>query len=596
MMGGLAAPAQAVVTSWRLASSGSYDDPFNWTSGVPGSADFAVFNQDAVYTVSFPATQLVFNPPQKYFSDVLQVNQGNVSFVDVVGGQGPPRYTINSLVIGPVSDVNAQLNTSLADFNVTGSVVIGDNGGSGELNVSGGTLSVSGNITVNAGHSNGSEMNITGGGILNQATGNASIGFGSFGARKVTVSGAGSAWHTGNLNVALINEAGGSGELLIEQGGSVTSSSSQIGQLFNTRGTVTVDGAGSTWTNAGNLLVDSGGHILAENNCSLNIGEPTGNLGGNTFDLAHDASVELNTGSTLRTNFIRIGLDGTSQGAISVDGANTLIDAAAAIDVGFVGPGAMAISSGGRVESFFGSVGRASGGSGLVTISGTDESGNHSSWVVESKLNVGLDEGSDGELHVLTGAELSADELAVGGSGTGMLTIEAGGRVSNTSGFIGRFAGSIGTATVTGNGTHWAMSGRLSIGGDADMGTNGGTGTLNIQPGGSVDVADDTVLFPNGLVRLQGGTLATTEFDVQGGEFQWTSGTLHVGVYNDNLVNSGGTLAPDNPPVERPSSATTHSRPAQHWKSKSAARPRPPSTTLSTSMARCSWAVRWSWL
>ena len=488
IVGGLAAPAQATVYSWRLPTSGSFDDPFNWdpSGGPPGSGDFTLFNLDAAYTVSFPFTMLQFNPPKQYFSDVLQVNQGNVSFVDVVGGQGPPRYTVNSLVIGPLAGINAQLNTSLADFNVTGSVAIGDNGGAGELNLGGGTMSI------------------------------------------------------GGLNVG----ESGEGTLVIETGGFVSNTDGVIGGSTGSNGTVTVTGAGSTWTNSGDLLVGSGGHILAENNSSLNIGEPTGNLGGNTFDLAHDASVELITGSTLRTNFIRIGLDGTSQGAISVDGANTLIDAAAAIDVGFVGPGAMTISSGGRVESFFGSVGRASGGSGLVTISGTDESGNRSSWVVESKLNVGLDEGSDGELHVLAGAELSADELAVGGSGTGMLTIEAGGSVSNTSGFIGLFIGSIGTATIMGNGSHWAMSGRLSIGGDADMGINGGTGTLNIQPGGTVDVAEDTVLFPNGLVRLQGGTMATTDFDLQGGEFQWTSGTLHVGVYNGNLVNSGGTLAP----------------------------------------------------
>jgi hypothetical protein len=92
----------------------------------------------------------------------------------------------------------------------------------------------------------------------------------------------------------------------------------------------------------------------------------------------------------------------------------------------------------------------------------------------------------------------------------------------------------------------WEMTGRLSIAGNAATGLAGGTGTLNVNPGGTVSVAEDTVLFPNGTLRLQGGTLATTEISFEGGgQFQWTSGTLHVGIYNGNLTApSGGTLAP----------------------------------------------------
>ncbi len=324
MIGGLAAPAQATVYSWRFPNSGSFDDPFNWSpsGGPPGSADFTLFDQDATYTVSFPSTDLVFNPPQKYFSDVLQVNRGNVSFVDVVGGQGPPRYTVNSLVIAPVSGVNAQLNTSLADFNVTGSVVIGENGGFGELNLSGGTLSVSGNITVhNGGNSNGSEMNITGGGILNQPTGSAFISFGSLGGGMVAVSGAGSAWHTGNLNVASV--AGVSGELLIEQGGTVTSSSGRISQFTNTRGTVTVDGAGSTWTNAG-LLGIGGFDATAQGTLNINLG---GTVSTDSLAIVAGGTVNLD-GGALNLN----SLTANSGGAIHFNAGTVRFTAGAILD------------------------------------------------------------------------------------------------------------------------------------------------------------------------------------------------------------------------------------------------------------------------
>jgi hypothetical protein len=87
------------------------------------------------------------------------------------------------------------------------------------------------------------------------------------------------------------------------------------------------------------------------------------------------------------------------------------------------------------------------------------------------------------------------------------------------------------------------MTGRLEIGGSFNM--PGGTGTLKIQSGGTVSVAQDTALFLGGTLRLEGGTLDTASVSFQGGgAFNWTSGTLHVGTYNGNLTNQGGTLAP----------------------------------------------------
>jgi hypothetical protein len=103
------------------------------------------------------------------------------------------------------------------------------------------------------------------------------------------------------------------------------------------------------------------------------------------------------------------------------------------------------------------------------------------------------------------------------------------------------------------------MTGRLSVAGHAPTSVAGGTGTLNIHPGGAVDVAEDTVLFPNGLVRLQGGTFGTTAISFEGGgQFQWTSGVLHVGIFDGDLTApSGGTLAPGRAPPEGWSAGST---------------------------------------
>ena len=48
--------------------------------------------------------------------------------------------------------------------------------------------------------------------------------------------------------------------------------------------------------------------------------------------------------------------------------------------------------------------------------------------------------------------------LYVGRSGSGTLNIEAGGQVSNTTGYLGYDSGSSGTATVTGTGSQWTNS------------------------------------------------------------------------------------------------------------------------------------------
>ncbi len=130
----------------------------------------------------------------------------------------------------------------------------------------------------------------------------------------------------------------------------------------------------------------------------------------------------------------------------------------------------------------------------------------------------------------------------------GTLDVENGGIVMNTDGWIGASAGAIGTVTINGAST-WTLTGRLSIGGDAATATNGGMGTLGIQPDANVSIAQDIVLFPNGSVDFEGGTLSTAavSFDV-GGQFDWTGGTLHVGIFNGNLVNQGGTLAPGQSP------------------------------------------------
>jgi hypothetical protein len=99
------------------------------------------------------------------------------------------------------------------------------------------------------------------------------------------------------------------------------------------------------------------------------------------------------------------------------------------------------------------------------------------------------------------------------------------------------------------------MTGSLAVGGriisPSGFAFSGGPGALTIGSGGTVQVGGDTVVLPQGKINLQGGSFYTNtiRFDSgSGGVFNWTSGTLHVGTYGGNLVNSAGVLSPGQSP------------------------------------------------
>ena len=116
---------------------------------------------------------------------------------------------------------------------------------------------------------------------------------------------------------------------------------------------------------------------------------------------------------------------------------------------------------------------------------------------------IGFDAGSEGTVTVTgTGLWTNSVGLLVGRTGTGTLNIENGGTVSGASTVseIGDFAGSIGTATVTGPGSSWSASSDIFVG-------NNGTGTLNILGGATVSSASNVslgVLSGTGTVMVSG--------------------------------------------------------------------------------------------
>ncbi|MEM9415422.1 MAG: PEP-CTERM sorting domain-containing protein [Planctomycetota bacterium] len=260
----------------------------------------------------------------------------------------------------------------------------------------------------------------------------------------VNVTGAGSTWtNSESLDVGF----SGTGILNIEAGGRVTSFLGSIGNRSGSAGTVNVTGGGSMWNHTGELLIGN-------------------------------ATLNIQAGGSLSTRSSVIGSRSGSTGRVAVTGAGSTWDSGFMI-VGHVGSGVLSIEDGGRVTGSGGAsslIGFSSGSSGAVTVAGAN-----STW--------------------------SLFAVCVGDQGTGTLTIENGGRVTNFfSADIGRSSGSNGTVTVTGANSAWT-SRTLRVG-------DAGTGTLNINDQALVRASETTSINAASSVVLAGGRLEFGTIDV----------------------------------------------------------------------------------
>ena len=125
--------------------------------------------------------------------------------------------------------------------------------------------------------------------------------------------------------------------------------------------------------------------------------------------------------------------------------------------VGDTGEGSLSVEGGGVVSSVISVIGYESGSWGVVRVSGEGSQWNNSGYYGD-----------------------------VGYYGSGTLNVEAGGVVSTSGGSIGYHSGSVGTVTVTGEGSEWNNSSYLYVG-------RHGSGTLNITDGGVVSWRVSTI-------------------------------------------------------------------------------------------------------
>ncbi len=337
-----------------------------------------------------------------------------------------------------------------------GTLTVTNAGGTGLLDVRYGTLALNGGAldvdvllaTNNTASATNSFVNLNGGTLTTRA-----------GAQIVVPTGTHSVLGATAGQTATWNMLGGTNSVLPVSGPNDT----YLGTVSGAVARVTVNGAGTVWTNSGILYV---GYSAGADNNQLTISD-----GGQVWD----------------TKGV-IGYDGASATGL-VTGANSLWhNAAGLLVVGDHTSGSrLTIANGGVVANGDGHVGYADGANGnAVSVSGAvwtnsgdlymgrSGAGNqlaitNGGQVVNANGHIGYNAGASNNSVLVSGSGSvwsNRDSLYVGRSGTGnQLAITNGGQVVNANGHIGYNAGaSSNSVLVSGSGSVWSSRNSLYVG------------------------------------------------------------------------------------------------------------------------------------
>ena len=453
--------------------------------------------------------------------------------------------------------LNVTAGATAADY---GATIGSGTGSSGSVTVSGSSSQWYNQNYLTVGQAGSGSLNIQGGGNVTTGQAVAANNAGSVG--SITVGGAGSVLVNTSTDYAMLVGLDGSGTLTVQSGGLVTNHDAYLGVNAGSNGSAKVTGAGSLWSNSGDLFVgESGtGALLIEasgqvTDADASIGANAGSFGTakvtgadstwNTDNLlavgdSGTGSLTIEAAGVVHDTFGVVGNSNTGVGSVTVNGAGSAWTNSSNLFVGYAGSGTLSILSGATVSDVDGVAGYSAGSHGSVLVQGAGSRWNNGARVgigvtgsgtlgilaggvvSGSTVILGSDAGSYGEATVDgTGSQLNAlQTLMVGNSGTGVLTVRAGATAHSQYGVVAGFAGSQGIATITGGGSQWTIDQGFFVG-------DSGTGVANILAGGHVTSA-------GGIIAQQGFGVV----NVDGGGSQWSSASdINVGVSGTGQLN-----------------------------------------------------------
>lgn len=463
---------------------------------------------------------------------------GNQTTWTDAGGAAGGVVIGNSFTGDPSGGTGTVNINSGATFNANAGLTVG-NTGNGTLNVTGSTASAA-FMLISGSTSSTSNASISGGSTFS-CPGVLVVGYGGPG--SLTVSGTGSTFTSGN-DVRIGNSAGSSGSLTVQQSGSMSvagtlgigvagqgtlmltgpatlmvSGDTIIGNSAGSNGTATVQ-QGATMSATGGMGVGFGGPgsltitgtgSMANVSGSVVVGNNSAGLC--SVSIQQGAHMNVDIGAATANLTFDLGFASGSTTQLTVSGSGSQLNTTGLGQ----GPGTTTVSvtGGGAIAANVFEIGATAGDSGQATISGTNS-------------NVTVTLGSVTQANGFFG---------IGQNGQGTLSISSGGTASAPFVLIGEHPGGIGTITVGGTGSNLQTTQIMSVGTGyvpsqgLDLGPAGGTGTLQVNSGGTVRVTQQLAMGNGGAVNLSG----TGVMLVGGGSLPSASSTL--------LIATGGVLS-----------------------------------------------------
>ncbi len=460
-LGAGVARAQTQSTNWTDPTLGNWFIGTNWTNGVPGAAP------SVKAVISNGGTALINAGSNAIFSGSL----------DVGGPAGHGSLIVDSgALLRQYDSVSA-----LGSANISGSVVVSDNGSywglNGAINLSGnGTFAVENRATVSSGIDGGTQDDLEGNGVA-------------------TVTGAGSTWSAGDLKV------GGASALRIYDHALVQADSLRVA---NTASVEVNNGD----TSAAGLVVFGFVH------------NPGGALGNLTVGNTANGRMDIINGGGVLNSIGTIGRGAGLTGAVTVDGYGSRWDNSSDVVVGESGAGTLVIQHEAAVTSLRGHLGFNPGASGSVVVAGPS-----STWTASGSLFIG--NGGNGSLQVQDRGMVST----AGNSYLGFSVGAAGSAIVQDAGSTWNIAG---TLAVGGNLAAAGGSGNLSIQNHGAV----NAAAIILYSTGQINLTNQVTL--TGPITSYGGQIRVNSGDpVLSNDITIQSGGLDVRTFGNNATFSG---------------------------------------------------------
>ncbi len=515
------------------AGDGKFISVGNWSAGsIPGTSSTVVFNLGTAqsYSVTLGAT----SSSSEMIVDNNSVTLGSAGYDYTLGGSGAVGSGTESLIVGNGAvDTAANLTLGTGGYGKLSGV----NATLGETNGSMGTLTLG-----TAGSASGSKaLNLSGA---------LAVGYGGNGTLTVN---AGSASVGGDLDIAAL--AGSIGKVDIElsnTGGCGFGGGTPLqvgGNLYVGGSAAGAGGTGTLIINGTNAQYGSGAYGLQVTGTATIYSGGSVTLKGGLLEAASISNAgTLNfTGGTLdlTNSDMTVGTSGLLGSNVAL-GSGMILQISGTTTV--AAGGALTISGGeldtGALSSAGGSISFTSGTLGIT----------NSDLIIDTGGPLG------NNVSLASGQTLNVknNNLVVGNTAAGTLTVGSGAFVGVNQMFIGAQTGSNGKVIVDGT----VGGGAIFVGGNATGA--GGTGTLTVNSGldmygGTITVWQGGTLTDNAASNLSdtlsiqsGGVMATTGGShvyarsvTNGGLIEVQTGTLSL-FGTGTLTNTGGTIQADN--------------------------------------------------